>query len=178
MALGAAVLAGCADFPLLDPAAPVDTAVSEALAAVRSPAAEQKAALVRAEQRFRADPSPLNRLRLATLLAALPAPHRDDAKALELLEPVVDAGAAGAGRFAAFLFNQVAERQRLVREHDRLAKEAERAARERERTERERAAADKERDKREDALRQQLEALRAIERNILEREDRLRRQGR
>ena len=37
---------------------------------------------------------------------------------------------------------------------------------------------DKERDKREEAMREQLEALRSIERNILEREDRLRKKAR
>ena len=67
-----------------------------------------------------------------------------------------------------FLATQVAERQRVAREIERLNKE--RAA-----SERERQAADKERDKREEALRQQLEALRAIERGILDREERLRR---
>jgi len=43
---------------------------------------------------------------------------------------------------------------------------------------RERALADKERDKREEAMKQQLEALRAIERGILEREEKLRRRTR
>jgi hypothetical protein len=52
-----------------------------------------------------------------------------------------------------------------------VAREAERAAAER-------ASADKERDKREEALKQQLEALRSIERGILEREERLRRKQR
>ena len=165
-----ALLAACAEFPLLE-GGDVDAAVAEALAAARAPAAEQKAALGRAEQRFQADPSSANRLRLATLLAALPAPHRDDARAAALLEPMADAGAAGNGRFAALLAGQIAERQRLARE-------LERAGRERERVERERAAADKERDKREEALRDQLEALRSIERNILEREDRLRKKAR
>ena len=50
--------------------------------------------------------------------------------------------------------------------------------REREKAESEHERADKERDKREDALRQQLEALRSIERGILEREERLRRKQR
>ena len=89
---------------------------------------------------------------------------RDDARAAELFEPVADAAAPGLGRFAAFFSALVAERQRLTRE-------LERAARERERV-------DKDRDKREEALRQQLEALRAIERGILEREERLRRKQR
>jgi hypothetical protein len=121
----------------------------------------------RAQEAFLRDPSILNRLRLATLLATLPAPLRDDARAAELLEPVRDANAAGTGRFAALLWLQLAERQRLVREIERIA-------RERDRAEKEHSRSDKERDQREDALRQQLEALRAIERGILEREERLR----
>lgn len=166
-----ALLAGCAELQRQEGADALDAAVAEALSAARAPAPEQKSALVRADQRFQADPSPANRLKLATLLATLPAPHRDDPRAAALLEPISDAGAAGNGRFAALLASQIAERQRLVRE-------LERAARERERVERERAAADKERDKREEALREQLEALRSIERNILEREDRLRKKAR
>jgi hypothetical protein len=145
--------------------------VGETLSAARGPAAEQKAVLSRAQQRFVQEPSALNRVRLATLLAALPAPLRDDARAAELLEPVADATSPGLRRFAALLSAQVAERQRLVRENDRLA-------RERDRTEKEHARSDKERDQREEALRQQLEALRSIERGILEREERLRKRQR
>jgi hypothetical protein len=174
----AAATGGCADFPLLEASGGVDAAVAEALSAARGPVAEQKAAVARAEQRYKADPSAGNRLRLATLLAALPAPLRDDARAAELLEPIADAASPGIGRFSALLAGQAAERHRLARELDRASREAERHARERERTERERAAADKERDKREEALRQQLEALRSIERNILEREERLRKRAR
>ena len=81
-------------------------------------------------------------------------------------------GLPGTGRLAAFLGIQIAERQRLVREAERVAKERDR---ERASLERERQANDKERDKREEALRQQLEALRAIERGIIDREERLRR---
>ena len=109
-----------------------------------------------------------DRLRLATLLATLPPPLRDDSRAAELLEPISDAGAPGVGRFAALLAAQVSERRRLLHEVEKLRAEAERAGRER-------ALSDKERDKREEALKQQLEALRAIERGILEREETLRR---
>ena len=118
----------------------------------------------RAEQRLNADPSPINRLRLGTLLATLPEPMRDDARAAELLDPIADASEPGVGRFASLLSSQVAERRRLAREAERLARERDRN--------------DKERDKREEALRQQLEALRSIERGILEREERLRRKPR
>ena len=158
----ALALAGCA---LVEPPppriAPLDGVIGEAIQAARAPAVEQKAALQRAEQAFVADAAPLNRLRLATLLATLPDPLRDDARAAELLEPIADASDPGLGRFAALLSGQVSERRRVARE-------AERQARERERN-------DKEREKREEALRQQLEALRSIERGILEREERLRR---
>lgn len=170
--LAAMMLAGCALLePAQEPPAPVDAIVAEALAAARAPATEQRAALNRAQQKFRQDPSPLNRLRLAALLAALPAPMRDDARALELLEPLSDAAAPGVGRFSALLSAQIAERQKVLRE-------LERAVREHDRAERERARTDAERDKREEALRQQLEALRSIERGILEREERLRRKPR
>jgi hypothetical protein len=167
-------IAGCAGvFPALEgPGA--DGAIAEALAAARAPAMDQKAALSRAQKRFMDAPSSENRLRLATLLIALPAPLRDDARAAELLEPIAEAGSAGTGRFAALLLAQIADRQRLAREVERLAREADRAGKEREKLDRERHAADKERDKREEALRQQLEALRSIERGILEREERLR----
>jgi len=158
-------LTGCA---LLQPGAErsgeVDAMVADAMSAARAPSAEQKAALSRAQDAFTLEQSAVNRLRLATLLAALAAPLRDDARAAELLEPIADASAPGFGRFAAFLSAQIVERQRLARELERAAREHERA--------------DKDRDKREEALRQQLEALRAIERGILEREERLRRKQR
>ncbi|HEX6414803.1 MAG TPA: hypothetical protein VFZ94_17265 [Burkholderiales bacterium] len=172
------LLAGCASLqPIVNP---VDAIVGEALAASRLPADEQSAVLSRAQEAGLA--SPVDRLRLATLLATLPAPLRDDARALELLEPLADNATSGIGRFAALLAAQVTERQRAVRELERVTREADRAARERaaadkERVaaDKERAAADKERDKREEALKQQLESLRAIERGILEREEKMRR---
>jgi hypothetical protein len=165
-------LAGCAALqPGADQAVAVDAIVGEALNIGKAPAADQKAALSRVQEGFLRDPSTMNRLRLATLLATLPAPLRDDARASELLEPVRDPSAPGAGRFAALLSAQLAERQRLSREIDRIARERDRGEKEHERSE-------KERDKREEALRQQVEALRSIERGILERDDRLRKRPR
>jgi len=169
--LCAVLLAGCAELqPLITPPNPVDAILAEAVAAARAPAAEQAAVLARAEKEAAREggASPAERLRLATLLATLPAPLRDDARASKLLEPIADASTPGAGRFAALLAWHIAERQRAWHEVERLAREAERTARERKRY-------DEERDKREEALKQQIEALRAIERGILEREEKLRR---
>jgi hypothetical protein len=151
----------------LDMAA-VDGIVAESLSAARAPEHEQKAALAKAQAAFGKDTSVANRLRLATLLALLPPPQRDDARALELLEPVANPANAGYGRFAALLSAQLMERQRLARELDRVVREADRAARERDKV-------DKERDKREEELRRQLEAMQSIERGILERQEKLRR---
>jgi hypothetical protein len=160
--LGVLLLAGCA---VLQPATDqVDAVVKEVVAVTSIPAPEQKATLARVQQQFAADSSPVNRLRLATLLASLAPPLGDDARAAELLEPLAEAKNGSFGRFAALLATQIAERQRVAREVDRLSKE--RTGLERER---------QERDKREEALRAQLEALRSIERGILDREERLRR---
>jgi hypothetical protein len=161
-------MTGCAAVqPLVNP---VDAIVADAVAAARAPAAEQAAALARAEKEATrpGGATPADRLRLATLLATLPPPLRDDARAAELLTPLADANAPGIGRFAALLAAQVGERQHAARERERIDKERERMDKERERL-------DKERDKREEATKQQLEALRAIERGILEREEKLRR---
>jgi hypothetical protein len=179
-AIGAAfVLAACAEFPVLEPpGGSIDRWLAEALAAGRRGPEAQRAALNAAEARFAREGTAASRMQLAILLAVLPVPLRDDARAAQLLQPLADPESAGPGRFAAFLAAQLAERQRLAREVERLHRDNERALRDRERIEREHAAADKERDKREEALRQQLEALRAIERNILEREERLRRRAR
>jgi len=162
------LLGGCAAFePLVNP---VDAIVAEAVTAARAPAAEQAAVLGRAENDAKRSggATPAERLRLATLLATLPPPHRDDARAAKLLGPLADVSQPGVGRFAALLSAQIAERQRVAGEMERVSKEAARVAHER-------AGVDKEREKETQALRQQLEALRAIERGILEREEKLRR---
>jgi hypothetical protein len=168
----ALTLGACAELqPMVNP---VEAVTAEALAASRAPAAEQAAVLARAQQAVSGGGA-VDRLRLGTLLATLPPPLRDDARAAELLGPLADASSPGIGRFAALLNGQVMERQRLARELERVSRERERVEKERSLLDRERLAADKERDKREEALKQQLEALRAIERGILEREDKLRR---
>ena len=167
----AVMLSGCAAVqPLVNP---VDAIVGEAVAAARAPAAEQAAALARAQKAGVA--APMDRLRLATLLATLPPPHRDDARAAELLEPITDPASPGVGRFAALLAAHITDRQRALRELDRVTREADRLTKEADRVARERDRVEKERDKEMQALRQQLDALRAIERGILEREEAMRR---
>jgi hypothetical protein len=161
------LLSACETLQPAPAPAPVDAIVAEAVVASRAPFAEQQATLARAQNALGSGAA-ADRLRLATLLATLPPPLRDDSRAAELLEPISDAGAPGVGRFAALLAAQVSERRGLLHEVEKLRAEAERAGRER-------ALSDKERDKREEALKQQLEALRAIERGILEREETLRR---
>lgn len=138
----------------------MDRLVADAVYLARAPATEQKTALARAQKAFVDRATALNRVRLATLLATLPVPLRDDTRAVELLGPVADASLPGPGRLAALLLVHIGERQNVSRE-------AEKAARERQQ-------ADKERDKREEAMRLQLEALKSIERGILEREEKLR----
>jgi hypothetical protein len=138
-----------------------DGIVVEALQVRRAAPAEQKAALARAEEAMRREPISANRLRLGTLLAVLADPLRDPGRAAELLEPLAESGEPSYSRLAALIAVQAQEQVRLARELDRTVRE-----RERDRAER---------DKREEALRQQVEALRGIERGILEREEKLRR---
>ena len=168
------LLSGCAALPPPLDDVP-DSAMAQALEVSRAAPAEQASRLQEAQQRFLRQPDSANRLRLATLLATLPVPLRDDARALELLQPIAEPAGGRNARYAAFLSTQVALRQRLAREAERLTREVERLARDREKLERDHAAADKDRDKREEEMRQQIEALRSIERGILEREERMRR---
>lgn len=174
--VAAGVLAGCALPPVLENGP--DAAIARALDVSRLPPPEQARALQQAQERFVRSPEAANRLELATLLATLPGSLRDDARAIELLQPLARPNGTRSERYAAFLAGQLAQRQRLAREAERLGREVERLAREREKAERDHAAADKERDKREEAMRQQIEALRSIERGILEREERMRRRPR
>src|SRR5689334_6751244 len=93
--IAALAAAGCAQLMPSTSASltEVDAVMAAAIQAGRAPAAEQKGVLTRAEQQLTADPSLLNRLRLGTLLATLPEPLRDDARAAELLDPIADASA-------------------------------------------------------------------------------------
>jgi hypothetical protein len=156
--LCAALLAGCA---LLRPdageALQVRDIVAAATSGVRASPEEQRRQVTHAEQMFKALPDDANRARLGALLATLPQPWRDDARASALLEPLATRRPeTPLSQLAGMLAAGSAERLRLARDL--------RAAERREEAAEERAA----------TLRQQVEALKSIERSILEREERRR----
>ena len=181
------LLGGCAQLaPGAGETVRVSEIVAQAVAAARAPATEQQRALRLAQEAYRRDRGIAERLRLATLLAALPAPLRDDAAAYSLLKPLAAAkGDSPYANFGALLAGQIAERQRLARESERAVKESERAVKKSERAakESERAAKESERaakaaEQRAQTLLEQLNALKSIERGIVEREEKLRRNRR
>ena len=157
-AMCAALLSGCA---LLQPdageALQVRDIVGAAVSGARATPEEQRRQLAHAQQMFAAVPDDSNRVRLAALLATLPPPWRDEARAASLLEPLaVRRPETPLAQLAGLLAAGAAERQKLTRDL--------RAAEKREEGAEERAA----------TLQKQVEALKSIERGILEREERRR----
>lgn len=183
VALCAVLLSGCALLqPDADEALQVREVVGAAVSAARATPTEQRRQLTHAQEMYAAVPDTANRVRLAALLATLPAPWRDEARAASLLEPLAARRSdSPLAQLAGMLAASLAERQRLARElraaETRMeaaesraaAAEARVAAAER----REEAAAE-----RAGVLQRQVDALKAIERGILEREERRRRQQR
>ena len=156
------LLAGCA---VLQPGAgeslQVSEIVSAAVSAARAAPEEQRQQLLHAQKMFAAVQDDVNRARLAALLATLPAPLRDEARAAALLEPLAaHRPETPLVQFAGLLAAGTAERQRLTRDL-RATEKREEAAEERANT-----------------LRQQVDALKSIERGILEREERRRKTNR
>jgi hypothetical protein len=150
--------AGCAALrPGGGESAQVDEVVAAAVAAARAAPEEQRRQLNHAQQMFAAAQGDLTRVRLGALLATLPAPLRDDARAAALLEPLAARRPeTPLVQLAGLLAAGAAERLKLARDL-RAAEKREEAAEERAVT-----------------LRQQLDALKSIERGILEREERRR----
>ena len=111
----------------------------------------QKKELAHSAASFGRNPTPYARLKLGGLYA-MPAPGlRDDARALTLLEPLAAGNGVAASErpvadLALLIYAQVAERQRLAKDEAR----------------------------KQDELREQIEAMRSIERSILDREERQR----
>jgi hypothetical protein len=157
---------------------PADSATRQAreilddtVQATRATPEEQGRRLARAQKQYDAAPDDANRVRLAAMLATLPPPWRDEVRAATLLGPMAGRQPESAvTQLAVLLAAGVAERQRLAREL--------RAADERAAAADERAVAAARREEsateRANTLHQQVEALKSIERGILEREERRR----
>ena len=158
LVLALLLLAGCAALrPPESDAGRLDALVAEVVRARASAPAAQRRELASAREAFAAEHGELDRLRLATLLATLPAPLGDDAQAAALLAPLAArAPATPVTRFASLLASQIAARRRL------------------ERAERGRSQALRESRERELELQRKLNELKSIERSALSREERLR----
>ena len=143
-------------------------------AVTRLPALEQKSELVQAAQAYGRDGTAYARVKLGGLHALPLAGLRDDARALNLLEPLArtqPSTAAPRDRaladLALLLHTQVTERQRSQREDREARLRLQREEKE------ERQHLLREEARKQDALRERLDALKAIERSIMQREERL-----
>lgn len=149
--------------------------VGDAASTARASPEEQKRRLAHAQQMYVAVPDDVNRVRLAAYFATLPPPWRDEIRAAALLEPLAARQPqTPVAELAGMLAATLAERQRLAREL--------RAAEQRADAAEQRAQAAERREEnaleRASTLQKQVEALKSIERGILEREERRRTQQR
>ena len=156
--LCALLLSACAVLrPDAGEAMQVRDIVGATVSGARATSEEQRRQVAHALKMFEAVPDDANRVRLAALLATLPSPWRDETRAVLLLEPLAARRPeTPLTQLAGMLAAGTAERQRLARDL--------RAAERRAETAEERAT----------TLHQQVEALKSIERGILEREERRR----
>lgn len=158
--------AGCSSVaPRPGSAERIDQVIDEALQLQHASPARQRTALTRARQAFAEDGQrDIDRLRLGTLFATLPAPLGDEAQAIDLLRPLASQRPGTAlTRFAALLVIQVVERRRL----EQAGKRTEQALRQSEQGLRQSEQQASE-------LRHKLDELKAIERSVLQREEQLR----
>jgi hypothetical protein len=180
------LLAGCATLrPDAGEALRVREIVDAAVTAARAAPAEQARRVTLAQRAFSAAPDDANRLGLAVLLATLAPPQRDEARAAVLLKPLATRQPETPfTQFARLLAVHVAESQKLaldLRAAELRARAAELRVQEAELRVQEaelRVAAAERREQaateRADTLNRQVEALKSIERGILEREGRRR----
>ncbi|MDH4093235.1 MAG: hypothetical protein OEV81_00435 [Betaproteobacteria bacterium] len=161
----AMLVAACAALQPADSATrQVREIIDDTVQATRAMPEEQGRRLARAQKQYAATPDDANRVRLGAMLATLPPPWRDEERAATLLGPVAGRRPESAlTQLAGLLAAGVAERQRLARDL-RVAEERAEGAARREESATERA----------NTLQQQLEALKSIERDVLEREERRR----
>ena len=123
---------------------------------------EQKRELAAATQSFNRERSPANRVRLALLYTIPGTAFQDDARAVQLLEPVTTTGGGAVRSLANLLQAQVSERlksqKQLKEQLEASQKRADQLKEQQEATQR-----------RADQLKEQMEALRAVEKQLLER---------
>ena len=156
--LFAVLAAGCSALrPQPSDAERLDQLLAEALQLQQATPARQRSALARAREAFaERGGRDIDRLRLGTLFATLPAPLGADARAIDLLRPLASQRPESAfTRFAAILVTQVAERRRL----EQAGQRGEYALRRSEQQASE--------------LRRKLDELKSIEHSVLQREERL-----
>ena len=118
----------------------VSTLINYAQNVAVLPADEQRKEYSGMNQSYAREPSPFGRVKLALLLCLPGASFQDDARALGLLEPLAAGGSAASGPLRRFAGLLHAQLNERVREQKRTA-----------------------------LLREQLDALKAIERNLIER---------
>ena len=166
------LLAGCAMLrPEADEALLVSDIVAATVGAARATPEEQRRQLSHAQQMYGALQDDASRVRLAALYATLPPPLRDDARAAVLFEPLAARRPeTPLVQFAALAGAGAADLARAAREL-RAAERRETEAEERAKAARLQA---EQAEERATTLRQQVEALKSIERSILEREERRR----
>lgn len=154
----AVLVAGCATLaPRSGDAERVDQVLAAALELQHATPAAQRRGLAQVRHAFSAGGDDIDRLRLGTLLATLPAPLGDDTQSMALLKPLGSRRPeTPITRFAALLAAQVVERQRLEQAGQR-GQESLRQS-----------------EQQVDELRHKLDELKSIERSVLEREEQLR----
>jgi hypothetical protein len=189
LAVALALVAASAGCALLQPegesARLVGEIVDQTVAATGGLPEDQRRLVAEARRSYDAMPDEANGVRYAALLATLPAPLRDEARAATILGPIAAQKPETAmTRFAALLSISLAERRRLAQEA-RAAEQRAQAASQRADAASQRAEAATTRaeaaERREEGaneraskLQGQVEALKSIERSILQREERRR----
>lgn len=149
--------------------------MGDAVGTARASPEEQKRRLAHAQQMYVAVPDDVNRVRLAAYFATLPPPWRDEGRAAALLEPLAARRPqTPVAELAGMLAATLTERQRLARELRAAEQRAEAAEQRAQAAERREESALE----RASTLQKQVEALKSIERGILEREERRRTQQR
>lgn len=178
-ALALAAVTGCA---LIEPqrgeARDVRDIIGDAATAVRATPEEQRRRLAHALQMYGAVPNVPNGVRYGALLASLPPPLGDEDKAAAVLVPIAAQRPESLlTRLAGMLAAGLAERQRLAREQRTAERRAESEARRAEAAVARAESAERREElanERATTLQGQVEALKSIERSILQREERRR----